>query len=522
MPQLNLLRLMIFFVTSVCLVIGFVVASYTDPGVVPLTEKDFYVTLRNVEGPCDQSEEIKTHFCRTCKTEKPMRSKHCSVLNRCVAEFDHFCPWCNNAVGSKNYMGFMTWCTFEFLCHAQILHILYTYLLAQVEQDSIFPVFATVQKFNAVAPTVFYLFLFNAMSLLMALQLTLFNGNNISANVTTNERMNAQRYDYLKDHLPSLSGNPFDRGGFVPNFKYMWSRGFIPASFDVKYQRLSQNDQESGLLPQATIPVLEGTAFDRFFNIANLAGVDPNRASSVLVAGEAQRWVITQMERLQQDQMLNPADRDMHTKTLQDLMLGTMRYLASFSEERQKKLLGILNGDGHQAVRGAGHIGDQVLAAVKMLNEMDPVEGTKGTVTFDQPEPEQGAGNGGSTAGEAASPEDAAGSPEQAQQAYMLKQQRLIAREVLTAEQLSVFNDEQEKMDAETDPKRKAECTKTAQKKLAAMLTDIQTDKIRLRMKEEEKKWRALQPPEEQKHQHDGGHGGGHGRGHGHGHGHSS
>ena len=77
-------------------------------------------------------------------------------------------------------------------------------------------------------------------------------------------------------------------------------------------------------------------------------------------------------------------------------------------------------------------------------------------------------------------------------------------------------------MDAETDPKRKAECTKTAQKKLAAMLTDIQTDKIRLRMKEEEKKWRALQPPEEQKHQHDGGHGGGHGRGHGHGHGHSS
>ena len=40
---------------------------------------------------------------------------------------------------------------------------------------------------------------------------------------------------------------------------------------------------------------------------------------------------------------------------------------------------------------------------------MDPVEGTKGTVTFDQPEPEQGAGNGGSTAGEAASPEDAAG-----------------------------------------------------------------------------------------------------------------
>ena len=45
--------------------------------------------------------------CRTCKFNKPARSKHCSICKTCVARADHHCVWVNNCLGRGNHKWFL-------------------------------------------------------------------------------------------------------------------------------------------------------------------------------------------------------------------------------------------------------------------------------------------------------------------------------------------------------------------------------------------------------------------------------
>lgn len=61
-------------------------------------------------------------ICHTCKLEKPARSRHCSICNKCVLLNDHHCIWMNNCIGKGNYtyfygflLGNITVTTYAFL-----------------------------------------------------------------------------------------------------------------------------------------------------------------------------------------------------------------------------------------------------------------------------------------------------------------------------------------------------------------------------------------------------------------------
>lgn len=92
----------IFHVLLALLIVSYLQTVFTDPGTVPADWNEQVSALANP--PYAK--------CRKCGIYKPPRSHFDSVTRRLVLEFDHFCPWVNNAVGFFNRKFFVLFVTY--------------------------------------------------------------------------------------------------------------------------------------------------------------------------------------------------------------------------------------------------------------------------------------------------------------------------------------------------------------------------------------------------------------------------
>lgn len=144
-------------------------------------------------------------LCVSCKIVRPLRAKHCSVTDRCVECFDHYCPWVGNAIGKGNRHLFLAFLWLEL---GAIM------LSGGVAVTRIHGVVTTLGAAAAAGlglgfPVLFIVF--DLFLLISVAALALGQASQVARNVTTNELANWHRYRYLNAPNGDYH-NPFDHG----------------------------------------------------------------------------------------------------------------------------------------------------------------------------------------------------------------------------------------------------------------------------------------------------------------------
>ena len=173
----------------------------------------------DVLGPGLSMSQPAHAYCHSCRAPKPLRSKHCRTCDRCVAEFDHHCPWLGACIGLHNrgcFYVFVTAITLDVVAlgalgsqtalscgdlggSSWLCHRVPAWCAALAEASG---TAHAVRVALAVIASV------------VGAPLLWFwacRTRNVAANLTTNERYNQRRYAHFRRSDGTIA-NPFDHG----------------------------------------------------------------------------------------------------------------------------------------------------------------------------------------------------------------------------------------------------------------------------------------------------------------------
>ncbi|KAJ2706488.1 palmitoyltransferase akr1 [Coemansia spiralis] len=104
-PTHRLLNVVFMWLFGSCMYF-FYATVFADPGFIPRNE-DIQAAEPVVRRLAEAGRLDSENFCFSCLNKRPLRSKHCRYAGRCVARFDHYCPWAYNVVGLGNHREFV-------------------------------------------------------------------------------------------------------------------------------------------------------------------------------------------------------------------------------------------------------------------------------------------------------------------------------------------------------------------------------------------------------------------------------